>query len=377
MMDAPGSAPLAFNVITGFLGAGKTTLLNRLLKHPEMDETLVIINEFGDVGIDHMLVEASPGEVIELASGCLCCALRGDLVETLIRVLQAREEGRMKTFSRIVVETSGLADPAPILHSVMGHGWLMRRLKLDGVAAVIDGVNGARTLARHEEAVKQAALAERLVITKADMKEATAENLARLENILRGLNPGADILYSGRDEISPAKLFNAGLMGDDGRARIEDWLKTKAVRGHDHRHDHDHAAHGGGIESFAIVHDAAITASGLEVFIDLLRANFGAALLRVKGVVRLAGDEERPAAVHGVQHIFHPPARLAGWPDADRRTRLVFITRAGARAGIEKLFAAVSDPLSGAGAAAADDTLSLLPSGDGQARGLRQGRLRE
>jgi len=365
-MQRMDAMPLPFNVITGFLGAGKTTLLNHLLKHPGMDGTFVIVNEFGDIGIDHLLVEASPGEVIELASGCLCCALRGDLVETLIRVLQERAEGKIKAFSRIVVETSGLADPAPILHSIMGHSWLMRHLRLDGVAAVVDAIAGLDTLSRHEEAVKQAAMAERLVIAKTDMAEASPETLADLEAALRGINPGAEILHSGREVPGPEDIFAAGLMDDAGRARLGRWLGRLASDAPGARHHgHDHAAHTSGIDSFAIVHEGAISASGLDVFIDLLRANFGASLLRVKGVVRLADDESRPMVIHGVQHIFHPPARLPGWPDGEEATRIVFITRGNVREGIEKLFAAVSDPLGGMGAAAADDTLSLLPGGDG------------
>jgi len=167
MIGERPSSPLPFNVITGFLGAGKTTLLNRLLDHPGMDGTLVIVNEFGEAGLDHLLVEASADEVLELSSGCLCCALRGDLVETLIDVLVRRSGGKLKPFGRIVVETSGLADPAPVLHSVMAHPWLLERLRLDGVVTVVDGLFGLRTLEEHPESRKQVALADRLVMAGA------------------------------------------------------------------------------------------------------------------------------------------------------------------------------------------------------------------
>ena len=373
--------PLPFNVITGFLGAGKTTLLNRLLAQAEMDGTLVIVNEFGEAGLDHALVEAATDEVIELASGCLCCTLRGDLVETLIDVLSQREAGELRPFSRIVVETSGLADPVPILHSVMGHGWLVQRLRLDGVVAVVDALCGADTLANHAEARRQAALADRLVITKAELLEGAERQAAlrRLERRLRALNRAAPILRAERDEMTPERLFHGGLTDAEGQVDVEGWLRAEAHMA-DHAHDghdahdtdegHDGHAHGetehsAEISSFAIVSPAAISPQGLEVFVDLLRANFGAALLRVKGIIRMSDDAARPVVIHGVQHIFHPPARLPRWPAPWRQTRIVFITRGDVRKEVERLFAAVSDPLSGHGAAAADDALSLLPGGDG------------
>ncbi len=366
------AGPLPFNVITGFLGAGKTTLLNRLLARADMGGTLVIVNEFGEAGLDHALVEAATDEVIELASGCLCCTLRGDLVETLVDVLNRREAGELRPFSRIVVETSGLADPVPILHSVMGHGWLLQRLRLDGVVAVVDALCGADTLAGHAEARRQAALADRLVITKAELlpEQEREEALQRLRCNLRALNRAAPILLAGRDEMTPQRLFHGGLTGADGRPDVQAWLRTEAHMGaeRDHAHEnhpHEGAEHSAEISSFAIVSPSALSPQGLEVFLDLLRANFGAALLRVKGIIRMADDEARPVVIHGVQHIFHPPARLPGWPAPWRETRIVFITRGDVRAEVERLFAAIGDPLSGHGAAAADDTLSLLPGGDG------------
>ena len=370
------ASPLPFNVITGFLGAGKTTLLNRLLDHPGMDGTLVIVNEFGEAGLDHLLVEASADEVLELSSGCLCCALRGDLVETLIDVLGRRASGELRPFGRIVVETSGLADPAPVLHSVMAHPWLLERLRLDGVVTVVDGLFGLRTLEEHPESRKQVAIADRLVITKGDMEEAGKDALSRLAETLRRLNPVARILRADADPVSPETLFHAGLADGNGELRVARWLGMEQAafsgerHGHDHAHSHDHgmpaAAHGGEeIGSVVLATSEALTPQALEILIDLLRANFGAALLRAKGIVKLSDDPSRPVVIHGVQHVFHPPSRLPSWPEEVRETRMVLITRGDLREEIGKLFAAVCDPLSGGAAAMGDDTLSLLPGGDG------------
>ena len=370
------ASPLPFNVITGFLGAGKTTLLNRLLDHPGMDGTLVIVNEFGEAGLDHLLVEASADEVLELSSGCLCCALRGDLVETLIDVLGRRASGELRPFGRIVVETSGLADPAPVLHSVMAHPWLLERLRLDGVVTVVDGLFGLRTLEEHPESRKQVAIADRLVITKGDMEEAGKDALSRLAETLRRLNPVARVLRADADPVSPETLFHAGLADGNGELRVARWLGMEQAafsgerHGHDHAHSHDHgmpaAAHGGEeIGSVVLATSEALTPQALEILIDLLRANFGAALLRAKGIVKLSDDPSRPVVIHGVQHVFHPPSRLPSWPEEVRETRMVLITRGDLREEIGKLFAAVCDPLSGGAAAMGDDTLSLLPDGDG------------
>ncbi len=376
MTGERSSPPLPFNVITGFLGAGKTTLLNRLLNHPGMDGTLVIVNEFGEAGLDHLLVEASADEVLELSSGCLCCALRGDLVETLIDVLERRSGGELKSFGRIVVETSGLADPAPVLHSVMAHPWLLERLRLDGVVTVVDGLFGLRTLEEHPESRKQVALADRLVITKGDMEEAGEADFSRLAEKLRRLNPVAGILRTDSDPVSPDELFHAGLADGDGKLRVARWLGMKqdglTAQGHahDHGHSHDHgapsAAHGEAeIGSVTLTTAEALTPQALEILVDLLRASFGSALLRMKGIVKLSDDPSRPVVIHGVQHVFHPPARLPSWPEGMGETRLVVITRGDLREEIGKLFAAVCDPLSGGAAAMCDDTLSLLSDGNG------------
>jgi len=343
------------SILTGFLGAGKTTLLNRLLKDPELADTAVIINEFGDVAIDHLLVEASSDGVIELSDGCLCCTVRGELVDTLADLMDRMQTGRIKPLKRVVIETTGLADPAPVLQSVLGNPVLAQNYRLDGVVTVVDAVNGEQTIASHVEAMKQVAVADRLVISKAGL--ARDGQVDRLMTVLRELNPRAPIIDGDGDAAGRAELFACGLydpttkVADVGRwLQDEDAAGQHHARGHAHGHGHDHHReehvhghhhhhhdvnrHGSDIRSFSIVHDRPIEPMALEMFIDLLRSAHGEKLLRMKAIVSLADDPERPVVLHGVQSVFHAPERLAAWPDpADRRTRMVMITK-----GLEEAF---------------------------------------
>lgn len=332
--------PIPLSLLTGFLGAGKTTLLNRLLKDPALANTAVIINEFGEVGLDHLLVDYIDDNTVLLQSGCLCCTMRGDLVDALEKLLRDLDNGRAK-FSRVLLETTGLADPAPVLHTAMVHPYLVKRFRLDGVITVVDAVNGDRTLDEHAEAVKQAAVADRIVLSKTDIAKPTGTQA--LIDRLKALNPAAAILDAAQGEATADKLLNCGLY--DPSRKIPDvgkWLAAEAYEaghdhGHHHSHGHDHNHHGHHhhdinrhdehIGSFVLRTDRPIPAGTLDMFFELLLATHGAQILRLKGIVKVAEHSKMPLVVHGVQHVLHPPARLPRWPDDDHTTRLVFITR--------------------------------------------------
>lgn len=343
-------------IITGFLGAGKSTLLNRILKDPEMRDSAVIINEFGDVSIDHLLVESSGDSVVELSDGCVCCTVRGELIDTLADLIDRMQTGRLRPLQRVVIETTGLADPAPVMQSIMGNPAIAQHFGLEGVVTLVDAVNGESTLANHEEAVRQAAVADRLVLTKTDL--ASPATVSRLTANLRRLNPRA-VLHEARDlAAGTMALLQNGLYDvSDKSADVRRWLGDEARADHahhhdDHGHDHDHGQdhegcgpdchhphhhhghahdinrHSRAIRSFSILHETPVSPFALEMFIDLLRSAHGEKLLRMKGIVAVSDNPDRPVVLHGVQSIFHPPVRLERWPDPeDRRTRLVLITK--------------------------------------------------
>jgi G3E family GTPase len=320
--------PIPLTVLTGFLGAGKTTLLNRLLKDEALSETAVIINEFGDVALDHLLVEYIGDNMVLLQSGCLCCTMRGDLVDALETLLRDLDNRRC-IFRRVLIETTGLADPAPLLHTAMAHPYLVQRYRLDGVVTVVDCVNGEATLDAHAEAVKQAAVADRIVLTKTDL--ATPAQRESIVARLRALNPAAPILDAAKGEATAERLMNCGLYDPERKIPdVKKWLAAETYAGdhhHHHHHHHDVNRHDAHIGSFVLTADAAIPAGTLDMFLELLRATYGDKLLRLKGIVKLQEMPDTPVVVHGVQHVFHPTARLERWPDDDHRTRLVFITR--------------------------------------------------
>lgn len=368
--------PIPVAILTGFLGAGKTTLLNFLLKDPFLSDAAVIINEFGDIGLDHLLVERADENIIEMASGCLCCTIRGDLIDTIQDLLARRARGEIKQFNRIVIETTGLADPAPVLHAVMSEPALLAACRLEGVITVVDAFNGMATLDAHAEAVKQVAVADRIVLTKVDLMVGREgeEMLFAIIARLRKLNPAARLLTTHRDEATAERLFTMGLFNPATKAPdVQAWLAAEAYEtgakrgrrhghgngGEHHHHHHDASRHDAHIRSFSFTEMNAISPQGLELFMELLKSYHGANLLRMKGIVKVTDDPARPVVLHGVQHVFHPPVRLPAWPDGDERTRLVFIVKDIDKAMIEGLFRAFTDQISGGADAFTDKTLSL------------------
>lgn len=322
-------ARIPVSVLTGFLGSGKTTVLNHLVRSPGMARTLIVINEFGAIGLDHDLITRSTEDlVVEMMGGCLCCTIRGDLSRTLRDApWRFARDGRC-WFDRVMIETTGLADPAPILHTLMTDPQLESLYRLDAVITTIDAATGMATLDTQPEAVKQAAVADRLLLTKTDLIDAATERAIR--DRLARLNPAAPIVTVTDGVVDPALLFDVGLW--DPASKSEDvrrWLADEAHHaGHHHHHHHHHDVnrHDDGIRATCLTFDAPLDPLAFDRWLGLLTMFKGADLLRVKGIVHLAGHDA-PVIVHGVQHVFHPPVELDCWPSDDRRTRMVFITR--------------------------------------------------
>lgn len=347
--SAPQGIPVS--ILTGFLGAGKTTLLNRLIGDVWLADAALIINEFGDVGIDHLLVESSSDGVIELSDGCLCCTVRGELVDTLADLMDRMQTGKIRPFSRVVIETTGLADPIPVMQSVIGHPALGQSYRLEGLVTVVDAVNGLATLDANEEARRQVAVADRIVISKktlASVDDGLSERLA-------SINPLAAVRDADDESLSAQDLFDCGAYDPSARSMdVARWLETGGGgdgdhhRDHGHTHDHGHHhhdvnQHDGGIRADTLVSDQLIAPDSLAMFLDLLRSAHGPKLLRMKGIVRLADDPSRPLVLHAVQSLMSPPVRLEqpprGW---DGKTRLVMITRDLPQGFIGELFAGFS-----------------------------------
>jgi G3E family GTPase len=334
-----GRDPLAgripVSVVTGFLGSGKTTLINRLLRRPEMNRVAVIVNEFGEIGIDHDLVEVSSEQMMLLNNGCVCCVLRGDLEETLRELFVKRRSGEIIEFDRVLIETTGLADPAPVMQTLMTDTLLQAQYRLDCVVTLVDAVNGLEQIDAMGEPVKQAALADRLVVTKSDLADEPA--LTMLEQRLRALNPQAPIRRAVNGEIELDFLIGVGLA--DTRSRLEDverWMgSTEHGAAPDHAHRHDVA-----VKSFCLRYERPFSWVAFSQCMEVLAALRGSDLLRVKGLVNVVG-RDGPLIVQGVQHLFHPPVELARWPSEDRATRLVFITRGIERSVVDNLFGAI------------------------------------
>ncbi len=324
------------SIITGFLGSGKTTLMNRLLKRPEMNRVAVVVNELGEIGVDNELVEVSSEQMMLLNNGCLCCVLRGDLQETLRDLFIKRRNGEIIDFDRVVIETTGLADPAPVMQTLITDSMLLEQYRLDCVVTVVDAVNAPGQLVQFSEPVKQVALADRLVMSKTDL--VTEKQVAALMGRLKELNPKAPVKFALNGEVELAFLIDVGLKRTQARLdEVERWLGADDDHDHDHGHGHRHDS---AVETFVLRFEKPMAWAAFTQCMEVLTALRGPDLLRVKGLVNVEG-KSGPMVVQGVQHLFHPPLELAAWPGPDRTTRLVFITRGISRQMVADLFSAI------------------------------------
>ena len=325
------------NLITGFLGSGKTTLLQKLLRSPALSNSAVLINEFGEVGLDHHLLQRIDDTMVLLQSGCLCCTIRGELSDAIRDLYEKRDQGVVPPFRRLVIESTGLADPFPVLTTITSDPVLRHHFRLSLVVTTIDAVNGWSQLDRQIESLKQAAVADRLAITKTDLADNTTTQ--KLEARLSLLNPIAPILHVADAEFDAGKLF-----GDDHfefESKSEDVRRWFEAEEHGSRlhHHHDVNRHGDDIRAFSIVREQALDWTAFGIWLSMLLNRHGVEILRVKGILNIEG-EIAPVAIHGVQHLVHPPVHMDRWPDGERRTRIVFIVRGLERQIVERSFAA-------------------------------------
>jgi G3E family GTPase len=341
----PETAFIPVNVITGFLGSGKTTLLQRLLVSPGLADTAVLVNEFGEVGLDHHLLRHLDEEIVLLQSGCVCCTIRGDLSTAIRDLYGRRERGEILAFRRLVIETTGLADPVPILSTVMAEPVLRHHFRLGNVVATVDAVNGLRHLECQEESAKQAAVADRIVITKTDI--ASPSEIAELRRRLARLNPAAPTLQTAPHlRLDPDLLLTRDLYDLDSRAEeVRRWLAIENERANSSLPDHRHIdvnRHDAGIQAFCLRFERPLDWTSFGIWLTMLLHCHGNNVLRVKGMLNVAANPG-PVVIHGVQHLVHPPDHLPEWPDGDHSSRIVFIVKGLFRDMIERSLAAFSD----------------------------------
>ena len=342
---------IGITVLTGFLGSGKTTILTSLIKQKQMVNAAIIINEFGEVGLDHDLIETTDENVIELQNGCICCTIQGDLKTTLLNLIKKMEKGDIPLVNHVIIETTGLADPVPIIHTLMSSLDLQRIYSLDGVITVVDSVNGEATFNAHEEAVKQTAFADIIVLSKTDIadKEIVNSLINRIENI----NPKVSVIKSDKNSLPVSRLLGLNDYNPQNKDwRVREWLEIEKNKTSNHLHNHhEHAhhqhdrnvnLHRDGIETFAMVSIQPVSMTSVNFFLELLMSQMGECILRIKGILNIKG-ENRPAVIHGVQHIFHPLEWLEKWPSNDKKSRLVFITKNINKKNIDELFKIIGE----------------------------------
>jgi G3E family GTPase len=311
------------NLLTGFLGSGKTTLLQRLLHSPAMANTAVLINEFGEVALDHLLIGRIDATTVVLESGCICCTVRSDVSAALRELYSKAERGLCRRFDRTVIETTGLADPAPIIYTLMTDPVIRHHFRLSSVIATVDAVNGARQFAENRESVKQAAVADRLVLTKTDL--ATPQAAETMRSQLAAFNPSAQVVDANDDAIGPDLFLGSDLYDPGHRtAEVRAWLDEE---GQPHTHQHsEFGRHAADITSFHLVFEKALDWTAFGIWLTMLLNRHGERVLRIKGILNVAGSQT-PLCVNGVQHLVHPPFHLERWPTSNRQSRLIFIVR--------------------------------------------------
>ena len=345
-LPAATKSRIPVTLVTGFLGSGKTTLINAALRSKELAKTVVVVNEFGEVGLDHQLFASSSDSVVVLENGCLCCTVRSDLVGTLNSLYHARQGGEVPTFDNVVIETSGLAEPGPVLQAFLSEPTLDGLYRVASVLTLVDAVNWPGTSEAHEESVRQVALADQIRVTKLDMIAGDRQNgSARMRLDLRRINPSAEIAEVDWSSAAVAKLLSSpGFDTADPQADPRPWLNVQAHQNtahdqdfcdndHDHHH-HDHPPHAHshhldnkGIENFVLTRENPLTREEVQFLLEGIAQNLGGGLLRVKGLVNIAEEPGRPAVIQGAQHLLHTMTWLDRWPDSDQRTRIVFITQ--------------------------------------------------
>ena len=314
------ASKIPVTVITGFLGSGKTTLISQLVRHPEMNRVAVVINEVGEIGIDHDLVASSTENITLLSNGCICCSVRTDMQETLRDLFARRSVGEVFDFDRVIIETTGLADPAPVLQTLVSDTLLEAQFRFDGLVTLADAVNLKDQAKQQSEIVKQLAIADKIILTKSDL--VNQDQLQEVKELIHSMNQQAPIIEVLHGQLQPSELMNIGLSSSKSKEKILNFLGEDD--GQEKYLGNFIQAHSNQIKTLSLRFEKPFTWNAFSSALDLLSNLRGPDLLRMKGIVNV---ENKPVVVQWVQHIFHPPVHLSEWPNADHSSRLVFITR--------------------------------------------------